>query len=155
MQNNLYERLKERNLLLGIPIHEIEDKILGIRVDDFDEQAGRNKIITDRLIEADLDDPLVFWKIGTTTKDLVLKAIFSIATLFSVIVWLYMIAIESFTGSQYGFLFSTLSLFTLWFIQKNEITPKEAIDRYDRARKESRNEKSFLEATIQKYNLAN
>ncbi|MFA5962103.1 MAG: hypothetical protein WC848_05460 [Parcubacteria group bacterium] len=155
MRNDLYERLREGKLLVKIPMHEIEEEILGIRADDFEEQAGRNKLITDSLLNANLDNPFVFWKIGTTTKDLVLKVIFLIATLLSVIGWLHMIAIKSFMGSQYGFLFSVLSLFTVWFIQKNEITPGEAIDRYDRARKESRNEKSFLEATIQRYNLAN
>jgi hypothetical protein len=153
MQNNLYERLREKNLLVKITMHEIEEKILKLQVSC--EQAGRNKIITDSLLNANLKDPFVYWKIGTTTKSLVLKAIFSIATLLSVIVWLYMIAIKSFAGSQYCFLFSALLLFTLWFIQKNEITPKEAIDRYDQARKESCNEKSFLEAIIQQYNLAN
>lgn len=100
------------------------------------QEVGRNKIILDRFMTADLKDPFVFWKISSTKKSLILKIIFIFTTLFSTIFWLYMIAVKSFVGSQYGFLFSVLSLFTLWFVQKNEISPQDALDRYHRARKE-------------------
>jgi hypothetical protein len=95
MGTRLFDELKAGGLLDEIPNHELED-LLGIGTDDFDErkirhgypasgyykrfsseQAGKEKILTERLLNTDIDRPFALWRISYPEKRLIAIASFS------------------------------------------------------------------------------
>lgn len=149
----LIAKLKSQGLLDRIPSHEIEE-ILGIYTDDFDyrkrrhgypysqyykdfygEQAGVEKIITNRLLQADLNERFIFFKIRYPKKYLISIIFFSILCILSFFAWLFFVDNGNLLGSFYSFFSSIISASIVWFALKYKFSDKNPREYYEQTRK--------------------
>lgn len=129
----LFNKLKSQGLLSKIPFHELEE-LLGISTDDFDvsefeksgyeimtsERAGKAKIITNRLLTADLNRRFALLRIEYPEKHFRCILFFALTCIMSFFLWLYAVYNGAFYLAYYSFSALYGSIGLIWIIDQKK-----------------------------------
>ena len=177
-KEEVFIELNKKGLLKKIPSHEIEEKLFDLEFDAFDstkrrdgypknesgyykdfspEQAGREKVILDRLFQADLEERFVFWKITTPTKPLIIMLFFLSLAVASFGFWVFMVVTGHLDGAYLSLISLIVSIFVVWHTHKNRINKEEATTRFNKSiealRTEGYEERQYLGRVLEKHEI--
>ncbi len=169
----VFWELKERNLLYRIPAHELEE-LLGIKTDDFDarkrrhgypdsilyrnfdcEQAGKEKMLTDRLVTSGLEKTFPFWRVVLPEGHFITFWVLLLLSLFGLMGTFISVAYSSLIGVFYGLFAIAGSFSLLWFLKKLRFFGTDPKEYYESSRKKNFSEPTLLHERILKFSPNN